>query len=656
MLGGLQSTAAFRAAAALAATLVLLALATPLSAWAGTSGCALSETWWTAQETWAWTNVCRGERAVLSDRFPPAQRTISPRFLRSILLLEPYRTALGDASVEISAARFDKLYFGGATLSRSLALDNSEFTDTADFSGADVRNFACNHCVFRRDLLFPNSKATNITLVDASLSRIDVSAAQISGVLDLSTSAKRFAPSITAATTDTPFLGDVDASGVRVTFVDVRYRPVHALDFGAAHVSGNLLLSNVSATGAVVVREGHIDEKLDLARSNLPIVDLGSAIVGRSVILQDTTSARIRADAISVGQDFVVAGSLDANAPCSRTNHIDWIDLGGARIGGTIDASRIRIGRLDAPSAFVRLNVVFEESCISAAIMEHLHAGGNLYVLGSSLSTLSLAAAKIDGLLFLDSRHRRMWRPPGAFVLRDASAHVVEDRADDDCEEDACIPWPKGCVATHPMDQCVDLDVTGFTYSTLGIRSGETSTVQGHIVSRPLKDMVDRKVSRWQNLLNRTPYAQQPYEQLASVLRDSGRSENATAVLYESRNRETANPDTGPFRYAYLVATKILIGYGYHPALAALWALAIIVIGVLILEGTGQYSALPSRNEPRFVTELIYSFDALIPLVTLRKTDDDVLDGFARYWFYFQKAFGYVLATFLVAGLSGLTK
>jgi hypothetical protein len=33
-----------------------------------------------------------------------------------------------------------------------------------------------------------------------------------------------------------------------------------------------------------------------------------------------------------------------------------------------------------------------------------------------------------------------------------------------------------------------------------------------------------------------------------------------------------------------------------------------------------------------------------------------VLHGFAKYYFYFQKLMGWVLASFLIAGLSGLTK
>jgi hypothetical protein len=43
--------------------------------------------------------------------------------------------------------------------------------------------------------------------------------------------------------------------------------------------------------------------------------------------------------------------------------------------------------------------------------------------------------------------------------------------------------------------------------------------------------------------------------------------------------------------------------------------------------------------------------------VELEKTFTEiVLHGSAKYYFYFQKLMGWVLASFLIAGLSGITK
>jgi hypothetical protein len=57
---------------------------------------------------------------------------------------------------------------------------------------------------------------------------------------------------------------------------------------------------------------------------------------------------------------------------------------------------------------------------------------------------------------------------------------------------------------------------------------------------------------------------------------------------------------------------------------------------------------------------IAYSVDMLLPIIKLRECHYDIdFEGQfrpARYYFYFHKFMGYVLASFLVAGLSGLTK
>jgi hypothetical protein len=605
--------------------------------------------------------VCAGELADFHSDDAPPRRFISKRFLEKVLLRDPYRSLLGDAPVAIAGAQFGTLDFHNTTFSRSFSLDHSTFDGPADFTAADVRTFSCYGCVFRKGIVFANSKAVNVFLIDTSATAIDISGAQVTGVLDLSADESGVAKSINAASGSMLYLDDVEASGLRAMLVDVRRRHLGTVDFGAAHISGNLLMSGVVAKQVVLI-ESRIDETLNLTHVDSNVIDLRSAVVGRSLLLTEIVAGRIKADAIDVGQDVLLTGADSATKPrrgrpCSGHDRIGWIDLSGARVAGSLDASQTRLGRLDARSAFVRLNVALEESCVNVADLSHVHAGGDLYVIGSSLSTLLISGATVEGLLVLDTMKRHMWSPPGSFVLRDASVRVIEDRTDGDCEEPLCDPWPEGCLDKSPQ-QCVDLDLRGFTYSTLGIRSGGVLAIKGtRTVLQPIGDMAERRISRWRNILNRTPYSQQPYEQLASVLKSSGRPETATAVLYESKNREAATVPWWSWRYAYLMLTKALIGYGYYPMLATAWAVAIIGLGVFVLERTGQHRRLPHAREPRFVGELVYSFDVLIPLITLRKADDEVvLHGFARYYFYAQKIFGYLLATFLLAGLSGLTK
>ena len=52
-----------------------------------------------------------------------------------------------------------------------------------------------------------------------------------------------------------------------------------------------------------------------------------------------------------------------------------------------------------------------------------------------------------------------------------------------------------------------------------------------------------------------------------------------------------------------------------------------------------------------------YSFDLLLPIIKLHEPHYEIaLDGMAKYYFAFHKLVGYVLVSFLIAGLTGLTK
>jgi hypothetical protein len=101
----------------------------------------------------------------------------------------------------------------------------------------------------------------------------------------------------------------------------------------------------------------------------------------------------------------------------------------------------------------------------------------------------------------------------------------------------------------------------------------------------------------------------------------------------------------------WLTALAWLIGYGHYTYLAILWAGILVCVGAAVLQVTGE----GRRN--RMPYGLAYSFDMLLPIIKLRKKHEDIdLHGWSRYYFYWQKIMGWVLGSFLIAGLSGLTR
>jgi hypothetical protein len=256
--------------------------------------------------------------------------------------------------------------------------------------------------------------------------------------------------------------------------------------------------------------------------------------------------------------------------------------------------------------------------------------GSNLHLRGAVLSRLDLTGTRIGGELTLASPWSSpQWKDGGRLVLRNASVDAIQDTAEEGV-------WPPG------------LDLDGFTYRRLG---GLGAGAEADVASRGSRWFID-----W--LAKDEPYTPQPSQQCAQVLRQMGHPEMANAVLYAGREREreqawrTGNNPRG----TGLTLLKWTIGYGYGQRLLwrpLAWVVALVAAGTAMLHLTG----VPSELAGSKAAVVAYSFDTLLPIVELEKAHADVpLMGFAKYYFYFQKLMGWALASFLIAGLSGLTK
>lgn len=246
---------------------------------------------------------------------------------------------------------------------------------------------------------------------------------------------------------------------------------------------------------------------------------------------------------------------------------------------------------------------------------------------GAKLAELYLTASRIAGELRVGSAEHDItqWNSPGRLVLRNAHILALQDRLSNDADA-----WP------------AELQLDGFTFDRLG----------GFRGTGPEADMLARPAHWYVGWLERDPtYSPQPYSQLADVFRAAGYKAKANAILYEGRERERSEA-TGIEKWG-LSLLKWTIGYGLgHRYFRALfWIGGLVVLGVMVLRVTGE----GRRNGMPW--GIAFSLDQLLPIVKLRECHYDVeLEGFARYYFYAQKVMGYVLASFLVAGLSGLTQ
>lgn len=127
---------------------------------------------WTPQEKWVWKQVCEGKTAdfnkaegygdKLDPKKPeewPKSRVLQPKFLETILLHEPYRSALTRYGVRIVGAWFkEPLDLSNATLTQELWLESSLFESDVDLNGLNsshvislegpksTANWLCTRC------------------------------------------------------------------------------------------------------------------------------------------------------------------------------------------------------------------------------------------------------------------------------------------------------------------------------------------------------------------------------------------------------------------------------------------------------------------------------------------------------------------------------
>jgi len=100
-----------------------------------------------------------------------------------------------------------------------------------------------------------------------------------------------------------------------------------------------------------------------------------------------------------------------------------------------------------------------------------------------------------------------------------------------------------------------------------------------------------------------------------------------SGIRYSSRERER-NETTDLRTFAWLTTLKGLIGYGYYPYYAIRWAIALVIMGALVLRVSGEG---PRNGMPY---GLSYSFDTPLPIIRLREKHYQIdLKSWPRYYF-----------------------
>ena len=152
--------------------------------------------------------------------------------------------------------------------------------------------------------------------------------------------------------------------------------------------------------------------------------------------------------------------------------------------------------------------------------------------------------------------------------------------------------------------------------------------------------------------LEKSEFSSQTYKQMADALEREDKSDVAAEILYASKEKQRARAEG--LRWFNLTLQKILIGYGYRIYQALFWFGWFVALGALVHL---RVKAKPKQGLADLAESLFFSFDWLTPIVKLDETHyKDPFHGWQRYYFAVHILIGFVLVSFILAGVSGLTK
>ncbi|MFQ5965915.1 MAG: hypothetical protein ACE5KZ_16745 [Candidatus Scalinduaceae bacterium] len=638
---------------------------------------------WSKQEKWVWNRICAGEIADFNkaegyggelDPKNPEEwsesRILTPEFLKTILLRKPYRRALTYHGVRVIGAWFSEILdMSNASLAHDLWLDSSRFDSNVELSFLKTTHL----------ISFENSTFAEVNLICAKIEgELNTIGSKFNGKLNM-----------TCLQVDGNLLMSNGAEFVEVDLLNVKIRG--NLNMNSSKFNGKMNMDSLEVGSHIFMGDGAEFKEVDLVGAKIEgsVSMKGSKFYGKlntnnmwvnkSVFMDDRAEfdevilvgAKIGEQLSMIGSKFNGKPNLDSLQIESHLlirdgSEFREVDLRSAKIGGQLSIisskfkGKMNMNNMQVKSQLlIRDGVEFSDVDLSGATIgcidmretnfsgmldmdsiqvgSHLlmrnsnveeqlklifaKIGGGLDISGSILSSLDLTNTRINNELCLGSSVYipTKWENGSKLILRNTEVGALQDLPD---------AWPD------------ELELVGFTYTRLGdFGVGESYSIAKRDISW-MKEWLEKQAS----------YSPQPYEQLGNILREAGYKNKAIDILFEGKKRERREASTW-LTWFNLTLQHIFVGYGYRFRFTFFWVIALTLIGAIVLWATGQGLA---NGMPY---GLSYSLDKLLPIIRLNESHYIIkLAGFAKYYFYIHIILGYVLASFLIAGLSGITK
>ena len=437
---------------------------------------------WTKPEQWAWKQICQGRTADfnrhLNDNLDPGdsshlgkwrdgRRTLSPIFLKTVLLYEPFRGAVHFHGVRIVGAyvhgdinlsdavterflSFNGSFFTGSvymmrfSTPRTLSFDNARVTGTLDMDSSAIGG----------DLLLGAAKLADVVLRGAEIGQqLSMTNATVSGTLNMGS----------ATTGGSLFLGDAKLADVVLRGAEigdqldlVSATVTGTLDMDSSAIGGSLLLRNAKLV-KVDLRAAKIGDRLSMdgaiATGKL---SMDSVVTGEGLFLRNATLPEVNLLGAEIGQQLsmtgaTVTGTLDMDSSAIggslflRNAKLAQVDMRGAEIGEQLSMTGATVtGTLNMYSSAIGGSLLLRDAEFADVKLPYASIGSNLDARGALLSRLDLTGTQIEGELRLGTGGWEIaWkgcddRPNNSPVPRLTLQNVTADAL-----QDTVTAWPR---------------------------------------------------------------------------------------------------------------------------------------------------------------------------------------------------------------------
>lgn len=580
---------------------------------------------WSPTERWAWRRICvgrvadldvlRGSKANPSDSTQWDQRRkLSAKFLETIVLHEPYRSAQGRKGVRIRGAWFpEEIDLSGGELPHELWIDGSRLENGANMSRITTPLL----------ISFDGSTAVKkVTLEAATLGGLFMNHGYFRDV-DLTAARIRATANFASSVIE----GTLDLDGVELdSSLVVASARVNNVAAAGSRIGGSLL-ARAATILALEVHSTRFGRDLDLSRGWLGKVLLTRTSVGGLLGLSRAKVAgNVTIDATEIGSTLFVDQGVKV---------VGGIKVVLSSIGGDLAMEDCGFkGPLIMDNVTVRNRVLVRNGCDLRNGMRIVFSsiGGSFDLRGARFrDTVDLTGTQIGGTLRLAGEGLvPHWDNRAALVLRNVKAVALQD---------GISAWSQR------------LDIQGLEYARwTRMEGGDEDVID-------VSSGADPYIA-W--LSKNERYSPQPYEQLASVFERMGHSEEASDVRYAGHERARARAYEDGHWLSWLGQSLLRVtmgyGYGYRYFWALGWVVLLVAIGKLVLAASKQTS-WTGRGGAVVNLGWVYALDMLLPVMRLREAHYEVdLQGWARYYFYLHRVLGLIIGSFLLAGLTGLTQ